>query len=63
MNIIAKEDQATVADNFWIMLQELESKAESENDIVLKYWVEQWYSIFNRFRNDVPKTKPRWIKE
>jgi hypothetical protein len=42
------------------MLGECESKAESNNDAVLKHWVSQWYKQWNRIIGD--NKKPRWEK-
>lgn len=47
-----------VITSFWTMLSELESKARSDNDAVLKHQVEGWYKQWNRMTGD--DKRPSW---
>lgn len=47
--------------SFWILLGEAESKAENENDPVLKHQVAQFYKQWNRHTGHTHK--PRWLKD
>lgn len=62
---IQMEEQENLLDNFWAMLQECETKAEADNDPVLKHQVEQYYQQYNRVRLQTlrgsEQLKPRWI--
>ena len=58
--LIPEDEQKNVMDNYWTMMQECESNAEDKNDAVLKHWVEQWYTLWNRLNKTV--LKPRWVK-
>lgn len=49
-----------VIGSYWIMLQELQSKAEENNDIMLKRWVESFYRQWNEITGD--DKKARWEK-
>ena len=57
--LIPEDEQQNVLDNFWLMMRECETKAECNNDVVLKHWVEQWYQIWNRLTGS--SNKPRWL--
>jgi len=58
--MIPEHEQQNILDSFWIMLQECESKAEQNNDAVLKHWVNQWYQQINRITGK--NHKPDWRK-
>jgi hypothetical protein len=57
-NSIPKREQQNMLENFWLMLQECEAKAERDNGAILKHWVDQWYQIWNRINEST--MKPRW---
>jgi len=60
LETIAKNQQESMISSFWTMLQECESKADNENDLVLKHQVNGWYQQWNRVTGD--HKKPRWMR-
>lgn len=52
LTTIPPNEQQNMIESFWTMLQECESKAAENNDPVLRLWVEQWYSQWNRITGD-----------
>jgi hypothetical protein len=58
---IPTHEQNNVMHSFWTMLRECETKAENENDIILKNWVAQWYQQWNRITGD--NLLPSWEKK
>lgn len=56
---IPANEQENVLSCFWAMLQECESKAESENSTFLKTRVVQWYAQWNAVTGD--SIEPRFI--
>lgn len=50
--MIPENEQQNVIDSFWLMLKECESKAEQNNDAVLKHWVNKWREQYNRIIGD-----------
>lgn len=52
LNTIAKSLQPDVISSFWTMLQELHSKADDNDDRVLKVQVEAWYRQWNAMTGD-----------
>lgn len=59
MTKIPEDEQENVLANFWTMLQNCESKADDENNPVLKHWVTQWYEQWNRITGD--SKEPRFV--
>lgn len=57
---ISLDEQENLMNSFWSMLKECESKADNDNDVVLKHWVEQWYQQWNRIQGG--DQIPRWKK-
>lgn len=55
---IAKDEQENFVASFWQMLSECETRADYENDPVLKHFVNQWYQQWNRVTND--NKQPIW---
>ena len=47
-----------VIHTFWIMLRECETKANDDDDKLLKHQVEAWYRQWNRMTGD--NKKPVW---
>ena len=47
LETIPKAKQTDFISSFWTMLKECETKADNENDPVLKHWVEGWYRQWN----------------
>lgn len=45
---IPKSEQQGVMETFWTMMRECESKADCDNDPLLKHWVEQWFKQWSR---------------
>ena len=60
-NSIPKKMHADVIGSYWIMLRELESKAEDANDRILMIQVEGFYRQWNEMTGD--NKSPRWNKE
>lgn len=58
LNKIKRSMHKDVISSFWTMLQECESKAASNNDHLLKLWVEGWYKQWNRMTGD--NKSARW---
>jgi hypothetical protein len=58
LTAIPPNEQESALGSFWTMLQECESKADDNNDPVLKHWVEQWYLQWNRIT--LSNKAPRW---
>ena len=56
---IPKNEQNNVMETFWTMLRECESKADNEDDRLLKHWVGAWYRQWNRVTSD--NKKPVWV--
>jgi len=57
---IPEAEQEDMLVSFWQMLQECETKAEKENNQVLKSWVDDWYVQWNRVTKD--NKKSMWTK-
>lgn len=57
---IPAHEQEGVLSSFWTMLKEAESKADNENDPVLKHWVEQWFGQWNRITGS--ESKAKWVE-
>ena len=55
---IPQAEQEALLGSFWTMLQECEGKAVNNNDPVLRLWVAQWYSQWNRVTGS--DKKPMW---
>lgn len=55
---IPAKEQENFIDNYWTMLRECESAAIRNNDRVLKHFVEQWYTLWNRVSGQ--KKAPVW---
>lgn len=60
LETIAPSQQKDVISSFWTMLKECESKAEENNDPVLKHWVKSWHKQWNEITG--ADQKPRWEK-
>lgn len=60
LETIAKSEQKDFISSFWTLLQEAETKADNDDDKVLKHWVEQFYHQWNRVTGS--DQKPRWIR-
>lgn len=58
LNPIPKKMHADVISSYWIMLRELESKAEDGNDQILMVQVEGFYRLWNKMTGD--NKLPRW---
>ena len=58
LNTIKRSMQPDVISSFWTMLQELRSKADNEDDTLLKVQVEGWYRQWNRMTGD--DKAPNW---
>lgn len=52
LTTIQKRLQPDIIGSFWTMLQELRSKADSDDDLVLKTQVEGWYRQWNTMTGD-----------
>ncbi len=59
LETIAPSLQKDVIASFWTMLRELESKADDNDDPILKLWVEGWYRQWNAMTSD--DKEPRWL--
>lgn len=64
---IPDNEQASMLSSFWTMLKECEAVVENSkdkdgvyHDPVLKHWVEQWHTQWNRVTNS--NTKPAWAQ-
>lgn len=55
---IPKGEQEGVLASFWVLLREAESKADCDNDAVLKNFVSQYYEQWNRITG--ANNKPIW---
>ena len=58
LETIPKRMQADVIHSYWIMMQELQTKAHNDDDRVLKVWVEGFYRQWNEMTGDTKK--PIW---
>ena len=61
LETIPKAMQPDVIHSYWVMMQELQSKAHSDNDAVLMNWVEGFYRQWNQMTGD--NKRPIWVKE
>lgn len=57
-HIPANEQEGVLA-TFWTMLKEAESKADNDDDLLLKHWVEQWFGQWNRITGG--DAQPTWV--
>jgi hypothetical protein len=60
MTKIAPKEQESVLSSFWMMLGECETRADNDDDRVLKHQVAQWYQQWNRITGDTKE--PRWVE-
>lgn len=56
---LPKKEHENVMSSFWTMLRECDSKADEDNDPILKLWVSQWYNQYNRICGT--NAKPTWV--
>lgn len=56
---IPKSEQKDFIASFWSMLRECETKADNDNDPLLKRWVESYYMQWNRITG--AESRPIWI--
>lgn len=52
LTTVPANEQENMISSFWTMLQECERSAAENNDPILRLWVEQWYSQWNRITGD-----------
>ena len=45
--VIPDDMHRAILESFWSMLQECETQAEINNDLILKHLVTQWYNQWN----------------
>lgn len=64
---IPKAEQESALSSFWTMLQECDTTVANSKDKdgvfhepVLKHWVEQWYTQWNRITNS--DNAPSWLR-
>lgn len=56
---IPESEQKDWIESFWQMLRECETKADNENDVILKRWVEGYYKQWNRVTKS--NLDPVWV--
>lgn len=56
---IPKRMHSDIIHSFWSMMHECESKADNDDDRVLKHLVEGWFRQWNTLNGS--NMKPRWI--
>ena len=61
MEVIPTKMHADVIASYWTMMQELESKANNDDDRLLKVWVEGFYRQWNEMTGD--NKHPIWVKD
>jgi hypothetical protein len=57
--IIPKSQHENFIYSFWVMMSECESKADNEDDRMLKHMVEGWFRQWNELNGT--NLKPKWV--
>lgn len=60
LNNIPKKMHGDIIQSFWTMLRECETKADDNNDPVLKIWVEGWYRQWCEMSESEIVREPIW---